>query len=157
MANFAEKFGGNNQGKDENLGFTFRFDGDELEQADRPSLYRAIPEGTYDFTVDDIEFRTSKNGNDYVMVTMVIDRPDGPVRVSDNLVCTVKGKWKIAAFMASIGQWENVKQVGLSEDFWKITIGNAGKCKIKNEEYNGKTRNRVDGYINQMPGAMAVR
>ncbi len=157
MANFAQQFGDVNQGNNENLGFEFRFDGDELEQADRSSLFRAIPEGDYEFTVDDLQFKQSKSGNDYVMVTLSIDRPDGEVRVIDNLVCTAKSKWKIAAFMASIGQWENVKQAGLTRDFWETVVGNVGKCKITNEEYNGKMRNRVGGYINQMPGAAAVR
>ncbi len=157
MANFAQQFGNNNQANDENLGYEFRFDGDELEQAGRPSLYRAIPEGEYDFTVDDLQFRQSKNGNDYVMVTLSIERPDGEVRVSDNLVCTVKGKWKIAAYMAAIGQWENVKKMGLTQDFWTMTVGNVGRCKIKNEEYNGKIKNRVESYINQTPGVAAVR
>lgn len=142
--------------KNESLGYEFTFDGDELQQADRPSLFRAIAPGEYDFTVDDLHYeKTKKSGDNMVRITFSVEAPDGEVRVDDYFVCTAKNKWKFAAFFAAIAQWDLVREKGITREIWDATLGMKGRFKIKNEEFNGKLQNHVEKYI--APGTAAVR
>ncbi len=156
MAGF-EQFGNEvaEEKKNESLGYEFTFKGDELEQANRPSLFRAVAPGEYDFTVDDIHFEESKKGNKMIRATLSFQDADGEVRVDDYFVCTEEAKWKFAPFFASIGQWDFVRANGVTRDLWDAVRGMRGRFEISNEVFNDKTRNRVKKYI--APGTAAVR
>lgn len=156
MADF-KRFG-KAQPKNQKLGFTFSFAGDELEK-EPTSKYRVIPEGEHAFTVANYSFETSaKSGNNYVKVTLSVEEDDeGEVLVSDNLVLTEKNKWTLAAFFSAIGMWEGpdgVKAMGVREDTWDKAIGKAGCFINGHQQYEGETRNEVKSYVKILKSAV---
>ena len=157
MASAFDKFG-TAVPETENTGFNMTFTDEDLEGGERRSLYREVPEGEYDFTVYDLEFKQSKKGDDYVYITLSIMAPDGgEARVSDNLMCTKAAKWKLATFFKSIGMWEEVKKTGTNMAVWQSTVDKKmkGRIFVFHDEWNGKVCNRVRAYI--APGVSAVR
>ncbi len=139
------------------LGFTFSFNGDELEK-EPTSKYRPIPEGEHAFTVTNYSFETSNNsGNNYVRVTLSTEDDEGEVLISDNLVLTEKNKWKFAAFFSAIGMWEGpdgVKAMGVREDTWDKTIGKTGRFVNGHRTYQGKVQNEVKSYVKVLKPAV---
>lgn len=151
MADFS-RFGTPSNNGD--LGFEFTFDGDELDRPQQ-SKYRLIPEGEYAFTVSNVEPETSSKGSNMMKVTLSIELEEGEARVTDNLVLTQKAKWKVAAFFAAIGMWDEVKAYGVKQDTWDKCIGKAGKFINSHRKYEGKEFNQVERYLT--PNTPAVR
>ena len=103
------------------------------------SLFRLLPEGDYDFKVDDLEYTNSKTGKNMVVVKIIIPQPEKDVHVNDRLVLTLNMQWKLAQFFKCLGLWAKAHTVGMP---WKT-----GRLHLKHRLYNGKEYNQVDKYL----------
>lgn len=123
------------------------------DDTSRPSLFRLLPEGEYEFTVENTEPGETKTGKRKMTVQLIIDNPDGQgkARVDDGLILTEKAKWKLCTFWKAIGMWETAKTEGMK---WKKALGKKGRLKLEQREYNGKTFNNVKAYV--MPSQPSV-
>lgn len=108
------------------------------------SLFRLLPEGDYDFKVDDLEYTNSKSGKNMVVVKIIIPQPEKDVHVNDRLVLTQNMQWKLAQFFKCLGLWEKAHTVGMP---WDDTVGKTGRLHLKHRLYNGKEYNQVDKYL----------
>lgn len=149
---------GKPQPEGEKLGFTFSFNGDELDK-EPTSKYRPISKGEHPFTVSNLTFGVSKKGNNQVVVTLSTEDDKGEVLITDYLVLTdaEQSVVKIATFFSSIGMWEGpdgVKAMGVREDTWDKAIGKTGHFINRHEEFNGETRNKVSRYVKTLKPAV---
>lgn len=124
----------------------------DMEEGDDLGFFRPVPEGDYDFVVTEIENTYSKAGNKMIKLYLTLPmQGQREVRLNDYLVFTENAAFKIKQFLKSIGWQKNAIQ---AED-WKSIPTMSGRLKLKHEVYDGKTRNKVDGYIPK--GAPAVQ
>jgi hypothetical protein len=126
------------------------------EPTSRPEF---VPAGNYAVEILNAEETISKQGNDMIELKLRIE-PSGAL-CFDNLVFTPSAFWKIDAFRASTGE------VVLPEENVNIDcdalIGRIGQVRLVVEEYNGRRRNKVTGWIvppqaasGQKPGASTM-
>ena len=108
------------------------------------SMFRLLPEGEYEFKVDDLEYTSNKAGKNMVVVKLIIPQPEKDVHVNDRLVLTQNMQWKLCQFFKCLGLWEKAHTVGMP---WDDTIGRTGKLTLKHRLYNGKEYNQVDKYL----------
>lgn len=118
------------------------FDGVELEGPE------PVPAGVYDARVDasQAEVKKSQNGNDYVTLTYVIENhPEYAGRkVFENYTLTKKSLWKLGRALKALGVISGTNIAKVILDFSKDVHGKRCRIKVSQEEYNGRTRNRVD-------------
>lgn len=109
------------------------------------SLYRLLPEGDYDFTVEDVNYGRTKTGNNMVTVKLIIKVPgENDVHVDDRLIFTVKAQWKLVSFFKSIGLFEEAQTSGMN---WDHVPDRSGRLTLKHRVYNEKTYNQVAKYL----------
>lgn len=108
------------------------------------SWFRLLPEGEYEFKVDDLEYTSNKAGKNMVVVKIIIPQPEGDVHVNDRLVLTQNMQWKLCQFFKCLGLWKKAHTVGMP---WDDTVGRTGKLTLKHRLYNGKEYNQVDKYL----------
>ena len=116
------------------------------EPTSRPEFVAA---GDYSVEILNAEESISKQGNDMIELKLKIE-PSGAL-CFDNLVFTPNAFWKIDAFRASTG--EKVlpdEEVTIDCD---ALIGRTGRARLVVEEYNGRKRNKVTGWIVPSPVA----
>lgn len=120
---------------------------------DDHSLFRVVPEGDYDFEVDEILKQYSKSNLPMVLVQLIIFPVEGnKVRVDDRIVLTEKMRWKLNQFFKSIGQFEEAQKTGMN---WDKVVHGKGRLTITHRTYDGKTYNQVKAYI--VPAQAAVQ
>ena len=108
-------------------------------------VQEVLPEGDYDFVVDDAGEKESTNGNPMIELQLTIEHDGHRVRVFDHLVFTRKAFWKIDAFRVCTGEKfvEGQKVSFEAED----CIDRKGRCLLCVDTYEGKTRNKVSAYL----------
>jgi Protein of unknown function (DUF669) len=106
-----------------------------------------LPEGTYDFTVEDATERTSEKGNQMIELQLMVKGPDGKngVRVFDHLTFTPKSYWKIDAFRIATGETLVQGQTVTFEA--EDCLDRSGKVWLTVEKDEGRNRNKVDEYL----------
>ena len=112
-----------------------------------------LPEGDYDFTVETFE-RARHAGSaklppcNKAVITMVIDSPEGPVKMTHNLFLHTSTEGLLSAFFGSIGQKKHGERLQMN---WNLVSGAAGKCKIsvrtwKDKEGNNRQSNDIQRF-----------
>ena len=106
---------------------------------------QVLPEGDYDFVVDDAGEKESTRGNSMIELQLAIEHNGSRVRVFDHLVFTRNAFWKIDAFRVCTGEKlvEGQKVNFEAED----CIDRKGRCHLCIDTYEGKTRNKVSAYL----------
>jgi hypothetical protein len=109
------------------------------------SVQQVLPEGDYEFVVDDAGEKESSKGNPMIELQLLVEHDGAQVRVFDNLVFVESAFWKIDLFRFSTGD-ELVE--GQTVNFEaEDCIGRRGKCHLYVETYEGRTRNKVESYL----------
>lgn len=104
------------------------------------------PEGTYGFTVVELERTYSKaSGKPMAKINLELDKEGQYWHVYDNLVLASNMEWKLIAFFESVGLKK--KGEALTKMPWDKVLGSTGRVTIKHEDYNGKTNCKVDRYV----------
>ena len=108
-------------------------------------VQEVLPEGDYDFVVDDAGEKESTRGNAMIELQLAIEHDGSRVRVFDHLVFTRNAFWKIDAFRICTGEKlvEGQKVNFEAED----CIDRKGRCHLCIDTYEGKTRNKVNAYL----------
>lgn len=129
-----------------NIDYNAKLADADLEEGNNHSKYRLLPEGEYDFYVDDVQLKQSKAGNNMVEVMAAVLPEDGgsEVLVRDYIVLTNNGIWKAAQFHKSIGMFEQAKTRGMD---WNACYKKNGRLKLRHRVYDGKEYNEVASYL----------
>jgi len=108
-------------------------------------VQQVVPEGDYEFVVDDAGEKESIKGNPMIELQLLIEHDGAKVRVFDNLVFVESAFWKIDAFRVATGEKlvEGQKVNFEAED----CIDRRGRCHLYVDTYEGRTRNKVDSYL----------
>jgi hypothetical protein len=103
------------------------------------------PEGDYSFVVNDANEKESRAGTPMIELQLLINYNGKQLRVYDHLPFTEKAFWKIDQFRESTGeQLVNNQKVNIeAED----CVGRKGRCHLIVDSFEGKNRNKVDGYL----------
>jgi hypothetical protein len=111
-----------------------------------------LPEGDYDFVVDDAGEKESAKHNPMIELQLVVTHNGTSVRVFDNLVFTKAAFWKIDQFRSCTGDTlvEGAEVNFEAED----CIDRKGRCHLIVDTYEGRSRNKVDAYL---PPAIASK
>ena len=138
------------------------YDFDAELPENEPGGRELLPPGEYTFHVKNYERTTTTKGKmaeqagrpvNGVKVMLDIDGPDGQQGGSiENFYLVSNMVWKIKAFFRAIGF--DAQDGAAFRPEWNKIIGCDGKAKFKQREYNGKTFNEVDRYIDK-PAALA--
>lgn len=113
-------------------------------QASRPEL---APNGEYRARVAGAEEKVTGKGDAMIELKLDIEMPDGSKGpfVYDNLIFTEACGWKIDQFRASIGETVTPgEEIDVNPD---DLIDAHTVVRLGNETYNGKKKNRVQGYV----------
>lgn len=94
--------------------------------------YAVLPEGDYEFDVEEAVIQTSKRGGYQWKVTLRIDPTDGqPSRkVWEYFPETEKMQWKFAAFLKCIGLIPVNSEEEFDTELMKDAVGEIGKCHL---------------------------
>jgi hypothetical protein len=108
-------------------------------------LQEIMPEGDYDFIVDDAGEKESSNHNPMIELQLMVSYNGISIRIFDPLVFTKTAFWKIDAFRVCTGeQLVAGQQINFeAED----CIDRKGRCHLIVDTYEGRTRNKVDAYL----------
>lgn len=118
------------------------FDGVDLEGPE------PVPSGIYDARVDtsETEVKKSQNGNDYINLRFVLEnhKDFAGKKVYTNYTLTQKSLWKIGELLLALGLINAKADVGKYQLDTREMHDKRCKIKVSQEEYEGKTKNRVD-------------
>ena len=103
-----------------------------------------VPPGTYELTVlDAIETVSKSSGADMIKLSLEVEGHG--CRLFDYLIAAESSAWKIDAFRRALGETpvEGEEAELEPEDL----IGRRVRARLRTEEYNGKTSNKVDSWL----------
>lgn len=105
-----------------------------------------LPAGVYDFVVAEAEDTQSKKGNDMAVVKLLIDGPDGEIKVVDYLVAIDSMAYKIRHFAEAVDLLAEYEKGEMPAE---VMVGKTGKCKLVIAPPKGEYRakNTVSDYI----------
>lgn len=115
---------------------------------DGGNTYQPLPQGTYDFRINEVVQGTSRNGNQQLQLKMeIIDGPYTGKKVSNWYSLLPQSTWKLDALLEALGIERedtgqvdaNGKPIRVFDDEW--LIGRCIQYDVKQREYNGKTNN----------------
>ena len=103
------------------------------------------PEGDYGFIVDYAIEKESRAGTPMIELQLLINYNGSRIRIYDYLVFTQKAFFKIDQFREATGEkLVNNQKVNIeAED----CIGRKGRCHLIIDVFEGKSRNKVNGYL----------
>lgn len=101
--------------------------------------------GEYGFTIVSFEKTLSKAGNKMAKVCLELDESGKRCRIYDYLVLQEQFLWKLAAFFECLGLKE--RDAELTHMPWDKVMGATGRCRIKHEEWDGRTVAKLDRYV----------
>ena len=111
-----------------------------------------IDEGIYELTVDSCEFGFSKNPDDPKPMFKIVFKYTNPKMgrrlVFHNFVLTPKSLWAFRAFAEKSNY--PTSDIDWTEDLDidpKDLIGVRCKALVKNDNYNGKINQKIDGFV----------
>ena len=112
-----------------------------------------LPEGEYPVEIENVELKRSRNNNKMWNITFNIMGGDYQDRkLWDNLAKTDKTDWKFQNFFCACGfEEEKAREGGYVHvsDSGEELIGKQLFVKVVQEERDGKTRNKIDRYIDK--------
>ena len=105
-----------------------------------------LPEGDYDFIVDDSEEKTSSAGNPMIEVQLLVRNESGQrAKVWDYLVFSDGATWKIDHFRAATGDTIiSGQEVNFSA---KDCLRRKGRCTLEVDTWKNKPKNKVVDYL----------
>lgn len=108
--------------------------------------FRVLPEGEYDFTVENYT-RARYDGDKMkpcpmAEVSIRIHDKDGDVTIIENLYLNKKFEWKLCQFFTAIGARKRGEQFHMN---WNIVKGATGRCKIFVDKWTGKNGKEYEG------------
>lgn len=122
------------------------------EESGGQSLFRLLPEGEYDFEIEDLEKQYAKSGAPMILLKLIILPENGQkARVDDRLVLTPNSRWKLNQFFKAIGQFEDAVKNGMN---WDKAVYGKGRLILGHRTYDGKEYNQVKAYV--IPSVPAV-
>ena len=105
--------------------------------------FKRCSEGVHTAKIVEVQENTTQAGDDMlIMVLEVINGDSKGARVYDNFVLTEKALWKLKQLLQAIGMKCDGKIV---LDLDKL-VGRVCEITVYHEEYNGKTKARIDEY-----------
>jgi hypothetical protein len=108
-------------------------------------VHDILPEGDYDFVVDDAGEKESAKHNPMIELQLIATHNGTSVRVFDNLVFTQNAFWKIDQFRQCTG---DTPVEGEQVDFRaEDCIDRKGRCHLIVDTYEGRSRNKVHAYL----------
>lgn len=116
-----------------------------------------LPEGDYDFIVDDFE-RARHNGSEKLpacnkaILKLRIEVPEGTVIITHNIFLHQSVERMISAFFSSIGLKKKGEKVRMD---WNRVTGARGRLKLGTRIYDGKTYNEVKRFYPKEEAAPA--
>lgn len=110
-----------------------------------PGAQEILPEGDYDFTVDDAGEKESQKGNPMIELQLLIENNGSQIRVFDQLTFTPSAFWKIDSFRIATGEKlvEGEKVNFTAEE----CLRRRGRLRLFVDEYLGKKKNKVESYL----------
>ncbi|MFA6619407.1 MAG: DUF669 domain-containing protein [Candidatus Neomarinimicrobiota bacterium] len=99
-----------------------------------------LPAGDYEFTVETFE-RARHAGSEKLppcnkaVVTLIINAPEGKVKLENNLFLHTTTEGLLSAFFGSIGQKKHGERLQMN---WSKVPGSTGKCKVGIRNWTGK-------------------
>lgn len=116
------------------------------------SSFDPLPEGDYDFEVVTAENKTSAAGNKYWKIeAKVLGGEFNNRKVWDNLTLTTTSQGALNFFFAKMGVLGLPRSYFNSnptdEQVTNALIGRRFKAKVKQELYQGDTKNKIDRYL----------
>lgn len=103
-----------------------------------------VPEGEY--TVRIIEaVETISKGSGAEMIKLNLEVEDHGCRLFDYLIASETTAWKVDAFRRALG--ETVTPGVPVEIHPQELINKTARARLKTEEYNGKTSNKIDAWL----------
>ena len=135
------------------LDWDSRFNQADARSADTPSL---LPDGDYDFMVDDFERGNYPGGKKLppcpkaILTLKIVDADSKAHKVFNNIFLCKSTEWKIAEFFESIGLIGPDGEVDMAN--WDKVVGRKGRARIKQRTYTNrdgiqKTVNDVEAYL----------
>lgn len=113
---------------------------------DAPKSYY-FPAGDYTVTiVEAVETISRNSGADMIKLTLDVESADGATaKVFDYLVASPSSAWKIDAFRRALGH--EVIQGEPGELSAEDLLGRTLRARLKVEEFNGRTNNKVEAWL----------
>jgi hypothetical protein len=112
--------------------------------------YVLLEPGEYPFTVKMFE-RARHEGSDKLppcnkaVVHIEIDGGAlGTATVKHNLFLHSSCEWRLCAFFLAIGMRKHGEPLRMN---WNQVAGRRGRCKVKHRQYDGKTFNEIDRFL----------
>lgn len=106
---------------------------------------RAIPDGNYTLEVDEVTEEESSEGNPYLkFVYKVTEGPVKGARVWDNCSLQPQALWRFKTLLECFG--EEVPDSAMDIDLDDL-VGKSVDAELTNEEYQGKKRPRITGFL----------
>ena len=111
------------------------------------SDFTLLPEGTYPFTVTNLERKVYTgnsdkipNGAPYAEVSCEVVGKEGKTTVKERMYLMKKFTWKLTQFFASIGQPTIIGQPFSPN--WSTVVGSQGQAKLEVNSYTGRDGNQ---------------
>jgi hypothetical protein len=121
--------------------------------SDQTPQYQHLPAGDYTVTiVEAVETVSRTSGADMIKLTLDAEAPDGgTVKVFDYLVGSPSSAWKIDAFRRALGH--EVVEGEAVELAAEDLVGRTLRARLKVEEFNGRSNNKVDAWLAPLAGS----
>jgi uncharacterized protein DUF669 len=101
---------------------------------------KLLPDGDYDFYVEDAKAKTANSGRDMIEIKLSItDGKGNKTFLYDRLM-----SWNLAAFLASIGEEVVYGEVDIEP---YDLVHRTGRVRLGHEEYEGEERNKIVKYL----------
>lgn len=112
--------------------------------------FERAPEGRHVCKIVSADLKQSQGGNDMIVVAFEVTKGEGKgARVYENYPLVETALWKLKGLLQAIGMKADGK---VQLDLDKL-IGKVCEVEVKYEEYEGKTRARVDSVYKLRPAA----
>lgn len=112
--------------------------------------YELLPEGDYEFEVEESTLQTAKKGGYQWKVTLRIDPEGKPSRkVWEYFPETEKMEWKFSAFLKCIGLIPVDSEAEFDTELMKDSVGEIGKCRLGIQASDGTypAKNTVKSFL----------
>jgi hypothetical protein len=111
--------------------------------------FEPVKPGMYEVIIEKAEYKVSSGGNDMIKLQMVIRDDVGQEfqkrKLFDNIVFADNTAWKVQQFLKAVALPDGTEIRDIDHCIELITYKPV-KLKVKHEEYQGKTQERVDFY-----------
>lgn len=117
-----------------------------MPEYNQGTAQKVFPESDYPFRVNDAQLKVADSGNEMIELELIVsDKAGEAITVIDRLVFTESAYWKIDQFRIATGELLDgeAKVMFEAED----CIDRQGWCTLGIDQYQGRRKNVVLGYI----------